>query len=101
MSASGRFSLSPEQRFEDFIRQASARLRVLEQLAVLLEPGCLVTAYTGTIPGTYTSGQPTVALASGTVLGPLDYLASYTPAAGDTVLCVPAGQSYIVVGKIV
>lgn len=97
---SNRFPLTVEERYEAFIKSTSARLRVLEQLAVLLEPGCLVTAYTGTIPGTYTSGKPTVTLASGTVLGPLDYLKSYTPAAGDTVLCVPAGQSYIVVGAL-
>ena len=98
---SERFPVTLEERFENFTRRVSSDLQQLTQLSMLLEPGCLVTPYTGTIDAGYTSGRPMVDLAPGNTIGPCPYLASYTPHAGDTVLLAPAGQTYIVVGKIV
>lgn len=92
------FPMPLEHRFEQAMRQVGNALRALQTRTALLEPGCNVVAYTGTIPGTYTSGDPTVQLPGGTVLGPLPHLNSYTPHAGDVVLLIPVGQSYIIAG---
>lgn len=94
-----RYPVTLEERFEQFMKQAAADLQRLKTLTAMLEVGCYTAAYIGTIPGSYTSGDPTVVLATGAVLGPLQHLASYTPVAGDTVLIVPVGQTYIVAGK--
>lgn len=96
-----RFPVPLEQRFEQFMKQAATDLQKLKTITAVMEVGCYVNGYVGTIPGTYTSGDPTVTLATGTVLGPLQHLASYSPAAGDTVLLVPVGQTYVVAGKLV
>lgn len=95
-----RFPLSVEERFGQQLRELAQAVRALQNRTMWLETGCAVVAYVGTIPASYTSGHPTVVLANGTVLGPCQYVASYTPTAGATVLAVPAGQSYIVVGSI-
>lgn len=94
------FAQPLEQRFADAMRQYSAAIRALQAKTAVLETGCLVTAYVGTIPGTYTSGHPTVLLPTGVTIGPLQYANTYTPHAGDTVLCVPVGQTYIIVSAI-
>jgi hypothetical protein len=99
--SSDRFPTTLEQRFEQAMRRIGKDIKGLKQAAVLLEPGCLVTPYQGTIDAGYTSGRPMVDLATGTTIGPCPYLAQYTPAAGDTVLLVPVGQTYIVIGRIV
>lgn len=96
-----RFPVTLEERFAQFMQQVGKRLQAVEQLAVMLEPGCLVTAYTGTIDAGYVSGRPLVDLPSGSQVGPCPYAASYTPAANDSVLLVPSGQTYYVVCKIV
>jgi hypothetical protein len=96
-----RYPVDLERRFQQYTRQVSKDLQQLKQLSMLLEPGCLVTAYTGTIDAGYTSGRPMVDLPSGAVIGPCPYNAAYTPVAGDSVLLVPSGQTYIVVCKIV
>lgn len=95
-----RFPVTPEERFEQFVKQAASDLQRLKTVTANLEVGCYTAAYIGTIPGTYTSGDPTVTLNTGVVLGPLQHLTSYTPVAGDTVLIVPVGQTYIVAGKL-
>lgn len=96
-----RFPQPLGERFPAGMAQILARLKALEAKTMVLETGCFVVAYVGTIPGTYTSGNPTVELATGVVLGPLQYVSTYTPTASATVLVVPAGQSYIVVGALV
>lgn len=86
-------------RFEKWLRAAEQRLQRLEQRTLVLDPGNLVVAYTGTIPGSYTSGQPTVVLAgSGVTIGPLPCLSSYTPHANDVVMVLPLGASYVIAG---
>lgn len=89
-----------EDRFGQQLRELAQAVRALQTRTMWLETGCAVVCYVGTIPSTYTSGPPTVVLANGTIIGPCQYVASYTPTAGATVLAVPAGQSYIVVGSI-
>jgi hypothetical protein len=98
---SERYAVDLERRFAQFTRQIAKDLQQLKQLSMMLEPGCLVTPYTGTIDAGYTSGRPLVDLPSGAQIGPCPYLSSYTPAAGDTVLLVPSGQTYYVVGKFI
>jgi len=87
-----------DQRPEEWGRALVAAVKRLQAKTAFIETGCTMTSYIGTIPGTYTSGDPTVVLATGTVLGPLQHLKSYTPVAGDIVLVVPVGQTYIVAG---
>ena len=95
-----RYPVDLETRFDRAMRQIAKDIKQLKQATAVLEPGCYVTAYSGTIAATYTSGDPTVDLPSGAVLGPLQYLSGYTPAAGDTVALLPIGQTYIVLGKL-
>lgn len=101
MSVRPRYPVSLEGRAEVTLPQLATDVQQLKQLTMVLEFGCLVTAYVGTIDAAYTSGRPMVDLPVGTKIGPCPYLARYTPAAGDTVLLVPAGQTYIVVDRIV
>ena len=96
-----RYAPSPGERFAKGSAQLAADVARLKTLTASLEAGCLVTCYLGTIPAGYTSGHPTVTLDSGATLGPLQYASTYTPHAGDRVLCVPAGQTYIVAFAVV
>lgn len=90
----------PEQRLPDLIATIIKRLVRLEGRTQVLDPGCFVVCYTGTIPGTYTSGDPTVVITGQTTpIGPLKTLNWYTPHANDQVLLIPAGQTYIVAGS--
>lgn len=84
-------------RFDEWVAATERRLKRLEAKCQVLE-GPNVVNYTGTIPGTYTSGDPTVLLPSGTLLGPLPHLSTYTPHANDVVLLLPLGGSYVVAG---
>lgn len=93
------FPLPLEARFTEALRKIVARIGRLEQRTLVLDPGCFVVCYTGQIPGSYVSGDPTVVITGQTTAtGPYKYLTSYTPHAGDTVLLIPAGQTYIVAG---
>jgi hypothetical protein len=86
-------------RFPDVIAAVLRRLKIVEQRVQVLDPGCFVVCYTGKIPVSYVSGDPTVVITGQTAaIGPLKVLGWYTPHAGDTVLLVPAGQTYIVAG---
>lgn len=91
------FARPPAHRMKEAAGQYGSILRELLAKTAMLETGCLVTPYIGTIPAGYSSGRPTVTLQTGVTIGPLQYNKNYTPAAGDTVLCVPAGQTYVVV----
>lgn len=96
-----RYPATPATAFPKTLKQLGADVQRLKTVTAALEPGCLVTPYLGTIPPGYTSGHPTVTLPNGTVLGPLQYADTYTPHAGDTVLCVPVGQTYIIIAAVV
>lgn len=95
----GRYPRPLEQRFPQGMGDLQQRVTALEQIVGVLDPGCYVVCYTGQVPASYVSGDPTVKL-TGTsiVLGPLKTLDWYTPHANDQVLLIPAGQSYIVAG---
>jgi hypothetical protein len=57
----------------------------------------------GVIDSGYTTGDPLVLVnGAATLTGPYQHLASYTPAAGDSVILlpVPALKTYIVAGKL-
>lgn len=89
----------PAGRFGATIASLVARVRKLESRTSVLDAGVLVSTRTGTIPGSYTSGDPTVLFAGQTTAsGPYKCMDLYTPAAGDTVLLVPLGQSYVILG---
>jgi hypothetical protein len=87
-------------RFNQLLASLAARLRKVEAKTVTLDTGVLVCNRVGTIPGSYTSGDATVLFAGQSAAsGPYPSLSTYTPHAGDTVLCVPNGQSYVILGK--
>jgi hypothetical protein len=93
------FPQAPGRLFEQLIAGLSDRLRKVEARILVLDPGVLVTTRVGVIPGSYTSGQPTVKFTGQpAATGPYPVWSGYTPLAGDTVLCVPYGRSYIVMG---
>lgn len=88
-----------ESRFSALIAGLVSRLRKVEARTAVLDTGVLVCNRTGVIPGSYTSGDPTVVLAGQTAAtGPYPCLSGYTPAAGATVLLAPLGQSYVILG---
>jgi hypothetical protein len=93
------FSLPLDARFVAFLRSLPGRITRLEQRTLMLDPGCYVVCYTGQIPGSYVSGDPTVVITGqSTATGPYQHLTSYTPHANDTVLLIPVGQTYIIAG---
>lgn len=93
------FPLPLEERFTRAIKSLLTRVTRLEQRTLVLDPGCFVVPYTGQIPATYVSGDPTVVITGqAAASGPYKCLTSYTPHAGDTVLLVPVGQTYIIAG---
>lgn len=93
------FPVPLELRFAKGLGELVKRVARLEQRTQMLDPGMFVTHYTGQIPGTYTSGDPTVVLTGQTAAsGPFKCLTSYTPHANDVVLLIPVGQTYIVAG---
>jgi hypothetical protein len=101
VDGSGRvtFARTPEERLAMFLEAAAKRLKRLEQRTTVLDAGVLVCNVVGTIPGSYTTGQATVVLQGQTaVIGPFPSLASYTPAAGQTVLLLAVGSSYVIAG---
>ncbi|PZN05072.1 MAG: hypothetical protein DIU76_08290 [Bacillota bacterium] len=57
----------------------------------------------GTIPAGYTSGRPQVQWDGETAPSSrtYPYLSSYTPAAGDRVLAVRAGRTWVILGRVV
>ncbi len=93
------FPQPPANRFGMILAGLMEDVRKLKARTVVLDPGVQVCARSGTIPGSYTTGQPTVVFAGQSAAsGPYPVLHGYTPAANDLVLCVPLGQSYIVMG---
>lgn len=56
-----------------------------------------------TVDPAYASGRPRVTFDGETTLSGKAYprLSSYVPVAGDRVLMVPSGTSYVIIGKVV
>lgn len=94
------FAQPLEARWQKAFAALITRLRHLEQITQVLDPGCFVVPYIATISASYVSGNPMVVMPAGNTVGPCQYLSSYTPTASATVLVVPAGQSYIVLGTL-
>lgn len=79
------------------------RVAKLETRTAGIDSGFPLMVLPGVISGSYTSGDPEVYVnGSATLSGPFQYLSSYTPAAGDSVILlpVPALQGYVVAGKL-
>jgi hypothetical protein len=57
----------------------------------------------GTIPASYTTGKPTVQFdgESSPSVKCYPYIESYTPSAGDRVLLIRVGNSWVIQGKVV
>jgi hypothetical protein len=91
-------SLQFAEAMADFRR----RITKLETRTVAIDSGYPLAALPAVVDPGYTSGDPKVFINGAAALtGPYQHLASYTPAAGDTVLVMPVGalQSYIILGK--
>lgn len=56
-----------------------------------------------TVNPAHASGRPRVTFDGETTLSgkAYPYLSSYVPAGGDRVLMIPAGSSYVIIGKVV
>lgn len=93
-----KFPKPPAQRFGANMGELATQVALLLQKTLVLEDGAYVVNYVATISAGYTSGQPTVLMPDGSTAGPYPCLSSYTPHASDTVLMVPNGQSYIILG---
>jgi hypothetical protein len=92
------------QRLQAVLPAILTRLTKLESRTAMLDstfplavlPGVIDAAYTGT-------GDPMVTVnGAATLSGPYQYVTSYTPAAGDSVLLVPvpALAAYVIIGKL-
>lgn len=57
----------------------------------------------GTIPGSYTSGRPTVTFDGESTVSTkaYPYLSPYTPAANDRVLLARVGHGWVILGEVV
>jgi hypothetical protein len=90
------------QRFQATLQKLQQDVAKLKTRTAGIDSGFPLMVLPGVISGSYTSGNPQVYInGSPTLSGPFPYLASYTPAANDTVILAPVGalQSYIVIGK--
>lgn len=91
------------QRFSQEIASLRKRIRKLESRTVILDSGWPVAALPAVIDSGYTSGDPKAYLnGSATLTGPYQHSASYTPAAGDSVLALPvqASRTYVIICKL-
>lgn len=94
----GRYPLALAQRLPANLEDLREFVALLLQRTLVLEDGCNVVNYVATISATYTSGQPTVTMPDGSTGGPFPVWSGYTPHANDTVLMVPNGQSFVILG---
>ena len=96
------------QRHAQRMVSTETRLRKLESRTMGIDSGWPLAMLPGVIPSTYVAGgppaaNPTVFInGAATATGPYQYLASYTPAPGDSVLLAPVGvtSTYVVIGKV-
>lgn len=95
------------RRFAQQLRQMQAAITKLQSRTAAIDSGAPLAALPAQIDPGYTSGDPMALInGSATLTGPYQCLASYTPAAGDTVLVLPTPitaasvSSYVVLGKL-
>jgi hypothetical protein len=92
-----------KERFSAALQGLQRRITKLESRTSGIDSGFPFAVLPAEIDPDYSgSGSPQVYVnGSSTLSGPYQCLASYTPAAGDTVLIVPVGalQTYFVLGK--
>jgi hypothetical protein len=91
------------QRFPAEFQDMGARLAQLETRTAGIDSGAPLAVLPATIDPAYTSGNPSCFInGAATLTGPYQYLASYSPVAGDAVLVMPtpvtqsAVTSYVV-----
>jgi hypothetical protein len=91
------------QRFPATLKALQARVPKLETRTAGIDSGFPLAVLPGVIdPGNAGSGDPNVYVnGASTLTGPYQHLASYTPAAGDSVLLAPVEvfQTYVILGK--
>ncbi|WP_154677073.1 glycosyl hydrolase [Parafrankia discariae] len=88
------------------IRDALARLRVLEHRTIRAHPDNTLYPRVATIDLEYNPaelGLPRITLDGSSVLHPrqMPYLSGYTPAPGDRVYVTPLGEDYLIIGPAV
>lgn len=91
------------RRFAATITEMQRRLTKMESRTAAIDSGWPLAALPAVIDAGYTSGDPNVYInGSVTLTGPYQHLASYTPAAGDSVIVLPVGatRTYVVLGKL-
>lgn len=99
----GQHPLPLTARFEAKLREIQSRLRTVEVRTMGIDSGFPLMALPAQIDPSYSSGDPKAFInGAATLTGPYQYVASYTPAAGDQVLVVPvvALRTYIVIGRL-
>lgn len=94
----GRYPAALAQRFPANLADLAERVAQLMQRTLVLEDGANVVNYIATISASYTSGQPTVTMPDGSIGGPYPCWNGYTPHANDTVIMIPNGQSFVILG---
>ena len=91
-------------RLAEHSKSTERRLKSLESRTAGIDSGMPLALLPGVISGSYTSGDPMVVVnGAATATGPYQHLASYTPAANDSVVLAPVGgalKAYIVLGKL-
>ncbi len=98
-----RYPVPMPDRFANGFRDVQKRVRTLEMRSMGIDSGFPLMAVPGQIDPAYSSGDPMVLVnGAATLSGPYQYVASYTPAAGDPVLLVPivSQRTYAVIGKL-
>lgn len=89
-----------DDRFAADLGALYRRVTMLENRTGNIDSGTLIQTLTGTIDPAYTGvGNPSVQISGAASLtGPYQYLSGYAPAAGDNVLLVPSGTTYVIAG---
>lgn len=90
------------QRFGDVMKALQRRVTKLETRTAGIDSGFPLAALPARVDPSYASGDPMAFINGSTTLtGPYQCLASYTPAAGDSVIVLPVGAltTYVILGK--
>jgi hypothetical protein len=94
--------IGPE-RFTAALSGYARRIAILETRTSGIDSGFPLMLLPGVVDPGYVAGDPMVHVNGAAALtGPYQHLASYTPAAGDSVLLAPVGalKTYVVLGKL-
>ena len=92
-----------QQRWRETIQGIQGRLRTLEHRTAGIDSGWPLMAVPAQIDPGYASGDPMAYInGAGTLTGPYQHLASYTPAASDQVIALPvvATRTYVILGRL-